>query len=120
MLAELAFQEAQGEGRAVDRDRPAPEEVRQGAEVILVAMGEQHGLEPVREGLQVGEVRHDGIDARLVVHQEEAAGAVDHQRVHAELAEPADGDQAQLVGGGGLGPGFEFRRYRHDDGNTSG
>ncbi|MBK8573523.1 MAG: hypothetical protein IPN91_13020 [Holophagaceae bacterium] len=96
--------------------------------MILVAMGEQHGLEPVREGLQVGEVRHDGIDARLVVggeqlaavHQEEAAGAVDHQRVHAELAEPADGDQAQLVSGGGLGPGFEFRRYRHDDGNTSG
>lgn len=116
MLAELAFHQPQGEGRSVHGHRPAAQEVGQRPDVILVAVGEQDGLEPIREGFEVGEVRHDGIDARLIIrrkelaaiHKEEAAGAVHDQRVHAELPQASDGDEPQLVGGGSFGPGFEF------------
>ena len=128
MFLQLPFQQAQGEGRAIDGHRPAAQEVGQRPDVVLVAVGEQHRLQLIGEGLQVGEVRHDGVDARLVVgrkqlaavHQEEAAGGVHHQGVHAELAKTADGDQAEFVRSGGLGPGFKFGVGRDHDGNTSG
>ena len=67
MLPQLVLQQAQREGRAVDRHGPALQEVGQRADVVLMAMGEQHRLHAVREGLQVGEVGNDRVDARLIV-----------------------------------------------------
>ena len=102
VLAAFPGDQAQGEGCAVDRHGPPAKEVGQRADVILVAMSEQHRQHLVREWLQIGEVRHDAIDARLIIRWEkltainkhQAFGAVHRQSVHAELAQAADGHQA--------------------------
>jgi len=112
VLPKLALEDAHGEGGAVDRHRPALQEVGQRAQVVLVAVGEQHRVDAVGEGLQVGEVGNDAVDAGLVlggeelpaVHQEEAPGGVDDQGVHAEFPEAADGDEPQLILRGGVLP----------------
>ena len=109
VLAEPVLHQRQRERRAVDRCVDLPQQVRQGADVVLVAVGEHHPPEGRPLGQKVGEVRDDPVDAQhLVVREHDAAVESDqvvpglHQHhVEPDLAEAAQGDQAD----GGLGGG---------------
>ena len=103
VLLELALQQLQGERRPDHRHRAVQvaQEVRQRADVILVAVGEDHRLHvvgAVPDELHVGQ---DEIDARHVgrrerqpdVDDEEAAVDLEAGHVAADLADPAEEDE---------------------------
>src|SRR5436189_109883 len=63
VLLQLSLQELQGERRAVHRQRELAQEVGQGADVVLVAVGEHHRLHPFLLLAEVLEVGQDQVDA---------------------------------------------------------
>ena len=95
----LRAQQRQGQLGADQRDvLPLAQEVRRGADVVLVAVGEDQrldGVEPVPDRLEVGQ---DQVDAGVVVLGEEHAAVDDEQpagvledgHVAADLAEAAE------------------------------
>ena len=109
VLLELRLDEREGQRRADQGDVGAQaQEVGHRADVVLVAVGE-HDPDDVLEALaEEPEVGQDQVDARLVLLGEEHAAvddedlAVDLEARHvaADLAEAADGDDAER-------PGFE-------------
>ena len=103
VLLELRLDQRQRHGRAVHGPVERGQHVRHGADVILVAVGEDQRLDLVAPRLDVGEVRNDQIDAELVGVRKHDAG-VDEDRgvlpghrhhVHAELAEAAQRDDLE-------------------------
>ena len=80
-----------------------PKQVRNGADVVLVAVGEDDRLDVVEAILEVAEVGKHEVDAWLVffgeehpaVDDEEAAVEFDHVHVPADLAEAAERNHAQ-------------------------
>jgi hypothetical protein len=82
------------------------QEVRQGAGVVLVAVGDDDAAELVLVFQHVGVVGQDQVDARLVVVGEHEAGvdedhvAVAFERGHvlADAVEAAEGDDPQRRG----------------------
>ena len=112
VLAQLAVEQGQGQLGADQRDVPAlAQEVRHGADVVLVAVGEDQGLdlvEPVPDRL---EVREDQVDAGMVVLGEQHAAVDDEQaavvledgHVATDLAEPAQRDDPKPPSGSGGG-----------------
>ena len=102
VLAQSLGGERQRQRRPVDGDLRLPEQVGQGAHVVLVAVGEQDREEALALGERVGEVGDDVVDPRhLVVGEHEAAvdrddlvGVLDEHHVEADLAEPAERNQA--------------------------
>ena len=65
VLLQLALEQRQRERRPVDRDvRQLAEQVRQRADVILVAVREHDGLDPIGAVPDVVEVRQDQVDPR--------------------------------------------------------
>ena len=71
----------------------------------------EHRLDPVQASLQVAEVRQDEVHARLVrigeqhtaVHDEQPAAVLEDRHVPADLAEPAERDDAKAVAAQGAG-----------------
>ena len=102
MLPQSLRDERQGQGRAVHGHRHLPQEVRQGADVILVAVREDDGAEPLAPAAHVREIGNDVIDAgQLVVREHEPAvdrdqvlAGLDQHHVEADLAETSEGDQS--------------------------
>ena len=104
MLLELGHDEGERELGADERDvGPQPQQVRHGADVVLVPVGEDDRLDRVQPVGDVVEVGQDEVDARLVVlgeqhtavdHQQ-AAVDLEHRHVAADLTEPTEGDDAQ-------------------------
>ena len=116
MLLELRLDERERELRPDERDVAAQaQEVRHGADVVLVAVREDDRLDVVQPVRDVVEVREDEVDAGLVVLGEEDAAVDDEQapvvledgHVAADLTETAEGDDAQ-PSGGELGRQGEF------------
>ena len=108
VLAQLGREQREGEAAADDRDVGAlAQQVRHGAEVVLVAVGEDDGLDVVEPVPDVGEVREDQVDAGLVVlgeqhaavDDEQPAGVLEDGHVAADLAQPAERDDAQAAVG---------------------
>ncbi len=101
VLAELGVEEGQGELGPDERDVLAlAEEVRRGADVVLVAVGEDQRLDLVQavpDGLEVGK---DQVDAGVVVlgeqhpavDDEEAVVVLEDRHVAAYFAEAAERD----------------------------
>ena len=99
VLAELGVEEGEGQLGADERDVAAlAQEVRRGADVVLVAVGQHERLdlvEPVSDRVEVGE---DQVDAGVVLLGEEDAAVDDQQatvvledgHVATDLAEPAE------------------------------
>ena len=83
------------------------QQVRHGADVILVRVREHERLDLVEPAFEGGEVRQDQVDAGLVVlgeqhaavDDEQPAGVLEDGHVAADLAEAAERDQAQAVSG---------------------
>src|SRR6478735_6908260 len=123
VLLELGLDESQRERRADDRDVALElEQVGDGADVVLVAVGEHDRLDVVEAVTDVAEVRQDQVDARVVVLGEEDAAVDDEQaalrledgHVASDLAQPTERDDPQAVvgkcgGRGQLGVGMAHR-----------
>ncbi len=114
VLLELGVHKGERQLGADERDVPAhAQQVGHGADVVLVTVGEDHGLDVVETVLDVAEVGQDQVDAGLVVLGEQHAAVDDEQaapvlqdgHVATHLAEPSQGDDAQgvIVQGGGCG-----------------
>ena len=104
VLFELALDVGQGELGGVDGDLELGEDPGQAADVVLVAVGEDDGADVCLVFNQVGDIGDDDIDAEQFRLREHEAG-VDHdnvvfpaerEAVHAELAQPAEGDDFQF------------------------
>ena len=106
VLLQLRLDEGQRQPRADQRDVGAQaQQVRDGADVVLVAVGEDDGLDVVEPVLDVGEVGQDQVDAGLVVLGEEDAAVDDEQpavdledgHVAADVPQAAERDDPQGV-----------------------
>ena len=122
VLGQLALHQGQGQPGADQRDVLAlPEQVRDRADVVLVRVREDDRLDLVEPALQVAEVGQDQVHAGLVrigeqhaaVHDEQAAAVLEDRHVPADLAEPAERDDAQAVAGEGGGRGEVGVRVAH-------
>ena len=108
MLLELDRNQAKRERRAIDRNRilrfELHDQVRQPANVVLMAVGEDDAHEPVESLGDVRVVRHDEVDAVQFRFRELDAGVDDDQIVFeldqrgvlADLADAAQGTDAYL------------------------
>ena len=107
----LGLEQRGGEGRGVDRHAQARPQVEDGAEMVLVRVGEHEGEKIVPLVEQTADVRHDQVDAGQIVAREGdaevdreplarilAAEAVERE-VHADLAHAAEGREDELVRG---------------------
>jgi hypothetical protein len=108
VLLELGLDEGQGEPRADDRDVGSlAQQVGDAADVVLVAVGEHHGVDAVEPVPDPGEVRQDHVDAGLVllgeqdaaVDDQEPAVMLEHGHVAADLAETAERNDPQPARG---------------------
>ena len=99
VLAELGVEEGEGQLGADERDVAAlAQEVRRGADVVLVAVGQHQRLDLVEAVSDRVEVGQDQVDARMVLLGEEDAAVDDQQapvvledgHVATDLAEPAE------------------------------
>src|SRR5690606_10892821 len=103
MFCQLCFNEGQGQLRPVQWDVFAQaQQVRNSADVVLVAVGQHNANHIVQAVLDVREVRQDQIHARLVLFREEHPAVNDQQfpveledgHVSADLAQAAEGNDA--------------------------
>jgi hypothetical protein len=102
VLAQALGDQRQGERGAVDGHRNLAEQIRQGADVVLVAVRQDDGAEGLAPGKRVGEIRDHVVDARqLVVREHEPAvdreqvlAGLDQHHVEADLAETSERDQS--------------------------
>ena len=104
VLFELGLEEREGQLRAEQRDvLPPLEQVRHGADVVLVAVREHDADDVVEAVPDRREVGEDQVDAWLVLLGEEHAAVDDEQpavvledgHVAADLAESAERDDAE-------------------------
>ena len=102
---------AEGERRAVERERQVAQQVGQRADVVLVAVREHASVDAVRVVAQVGEVGQDQVDARHLdvrehqpaVDQEQPVVDLDDRAVAPDLAESAEERDAYGSGHGVYG-----------------
>ena len=110
VLAQLGRDQGEGEPRPDQRDVPAhPQQVGHGADVVLVPVGEDDGVDVVEPVLDHPEVREDQVDPRLLglgeedtaVDDQQAPGELEHGHVAADLAQPPERHDAQPAVGQG-------------------
>src|SRR5690606_38963864 len=106
VLGEFRVEQRQGELGTDEGDvPPLAQQVRHRADVVLVGVRQDDGLdlvEPVSDVLEVGQ---DQVDARLLgigeeypaVDDQQAAGVLEDRHVPADLAQPAQRDDAQAA-----------------------
>ena len=106
VLLELGLDEGQGEPGPHQGDvRPLAQQVRDGADVVLVAVREHDGDDLVEPAADPGEVGQDHVDARLVllgeehpaVDDQQPAGVLVDRHVAADLPQPAQRHHAQAA-----------------------
>ena len=119
LLAQLGLDQAAGEGRGEDRGGCARQDIGEGTDVILMAVGDQVAEDPIAMLLQVGDIGDQQVHAEHrivgkaypgVDHDQVLAVSEDHHIV-ADLLQAAQGNRAQagegyrgLCGGGSQGP----------------
>ena len=108
VLVELGRDEGQGQPGPDDGDvGTLTQQVGHPADVVLVAVGEHDGVDAVQPVPDPGEVGEDQVDAGLVllgeehpaVDDEQPAGVLEDGHVAADLAQPAQRDHTQSLGG---------------------
>ncbi len=101
VVFELGLDEGEREWSAVDRPLHSLENVRHGADVVLVPVREHDGRDLVL--LKLPKVRNDEVDPEELRFGEHHAGvdedrgvaAGDDHHVHAELAQPPEGHKLE-------------------------
>ena len=103
MFGEFGLQEGQGEFASVDRDlRTRTQEVRDGADVVFVAVGQDDARDLVQPILDRREVGQDQVNPRLgflgeqdaAIDDEQRSIHLEHRHVAADLTEAADRQDA--------------------------
>src|SRR5262245_23460124 len=102
---EAAIDKSQREIGAIARDVDLGKKIRDGADVIFVAMGQNEGADLVAILLEERQIGHHQIDTEelgigkhhAAVHNDDVVGVPDGGHVHAELAEAAERDYLQFV-----------------------
>ena len=105
MFFEAAFHQGECEVGAVDGNVELAEEERNGADVILMSVGQDQGADVFAMLLQVGEIRRNNVHAKEFrvgehhsrVDYDDVVTVADRHRVHPELAESAERDDLQLT-----------------------
>ena len=106
MLLQLVFDQADGQLGGVDRHIEFFEQVRQTADVILMAVGDEQTLDAVLIFQHIGKIRNDQINAEHIsigenksaVHEDHIPLAFIQRNVFADLTEAAQ--RADVHGGG--------------------
>jgi hypothetical protein len=107
VLVQPALDQRQREGCAVDRHIELGQEVRDRPDVILVGMRQEQRPHAIAIFHQVREIRRDDIDAQQLgfgkhhaaIDDDDVVAIAQRHDVHAELAEPAQRDQAERTVG---------------------
>ncbi len=106
VFAQLGGDEGQRQVGSVDRNIASQlEEVGHGADVVLVAVGEDKADDVVHAIFDPGEIRQDQVDAGLgllgeedaTVHDQELAPVFEDVHVAADLAETSQRDHSQCA-----------------------
>ena len=112
VLLDLVAEQAAGERGGVDRHAgELGQHVRQAADVVLVGVGDEEGPDVGPAFLEVGDVGDDEVDAEhLLVGEHQAAvddddvvAVLEDVHVLADLAHPAERDDAERLGFTGHG-----------------
>ncbi len=98
----LAAGDIGGEGAGIDRCAKRLVIMRDGTNVILVGMGDEHGLKLIAAVRQPGDIRQDQVHAGAAIHIREGHPKIDKDQaflprfaiaidigVHADFARPA-------------------------------
>ena len=115
MFLELPLQQAQCQPGAEQGQRPLPKEIGQGADVVLVPVGQHHAFDLIAQVQDVLEVGEDQVypehldlgERQAGVQDQRAPGELQDGHVAADLPDPAQEDQPRMVG---------VRRRRHPSG----
>lgn len=70
MLLELVFHQSERQARAIDREIHIFEQVRDGTDMVLMAMRDDKPLNPILVFLDIAEIRDDQINAEHVAVRE--------------------------------------------------
>jgi hypothetical protein len=97
VLLQPAVDQSERKGGAVDRNVDLGKEVRDGADVVFVAVREDDRPDVLLQFLEVRQVGHDQVDAEQLgvgehhpaVDDQDVVGVPDGRHVHAELAQSA-------------------------------
>ena len=111
VLLQLELDQAGGKGGAVHRHVELPQDVGQGADVVLMGVGQKDAAKLVLVLLQIGDVGDDHVHAQQILVGEGHAGVDDDHvvvifqngHVLADLVETAQRDDLQLGARKGLG-----------------
>ena len=104
MLGEFGLDQCEGQPGADEDDvRLLTEQVGNGADVVLVRMGQDDRVDLVQPRPHIVEVGQDQVYARLIrlgeedaaVDDEQPPGVFEHRHVAADLAKTAEGDDTQ-------------------------
>ena len=126
LLLELAGDQAGGERRRVERHAEIVGEIGDGADMVLMAVGEDDAEQVVAPLLDEGEVGQDQLDARIgrvgeghaeIDHDPFALAAVEID-VHADLARAAEREEEQFLAGFHSPPSPRRRPGSRDKGRT--
>ena len=104
VLLQLELHQARGHAGGVDGGVDAPQQVGDGADVVLMAVGEEDAPDLVLVLDEIGEVGDDHVDAVHVVvgeahthiHHDDVAAVLVDGEVFADLVETAQGDDLQF------------------------
>ena len=111
VLLQFVLDQTDGQRGAVDRHVHLREQIRDAADMVLMAVGDDHAADAVAVLLQIGEIRDDQIDAEHIavgerhtaVNDHDIALALKHGEVLADLVETAEeGDLDRRLGGDDL------------------
>ena len=111
MLLELVLNDTQSQAGGVDGHIQLLQDVGNGADVVLVAVGDDHTADAVAVLLQVGHVGDHQVDtghlilvgeANAAVHDDDVLTVLNDGHVLAYLVETAQGDHTELGTGNGL------------------
>ena len=104
VLFHTALDQGQGEIGSVDGDSDIGKEIGDGADVVLVAMGEDQGADELLVFLEKTQVGHHQVDAQQLglgehhsgIDDDDVIAVADGGHVHAKLAASTQGDYLQL------------------------
>ena len=120
VLPELFLEQGQGQGGAVHRHGDFLEQKGHRADVVLVAVGEDHGRHFVPALLEVGEIGDDDVDPQHLVFGEHEAGVHHHQVVVGLQGHQVEADFPQAAQEGQVDPAKVggFRGHKESRGRS--